>query len=326
MELKNKVAIVTGSSMGIGKAIALELAQNGVRVILNGRDEKKLYDTETEFLKNGYEATAIVADVGRPEQCELLINETIKAYGKIDILVNNAGESSRGSVEKMAVSNITELMNTNYSGAAFLSKYAVPHLRESKGHIVFINSVGGLRGMPYNSAYTASKMAQAALAEALRIELYDSGIHVGVVYVSFTENEPKKIIYDVDGKLIYLPKRNNVHLAKRSSVAKSVRLMIIHRKNKTVLGNLGILTNFIIRYFPWSSNMILLVARKKIKTQFTDIGGKKVEIHHQESKAVHTYLNRKSIDNNKKESLRMSKSNTSCFECHPANLNLNNIR
>ena len=85
-------------------------------------------------------------------------------------MINNAGESSRGTVEKMAISNVKTLIETNYVGAAYLSKYAVPHLKKSKGHIIFINSIGGLRGMPYNSAYTASKSAQAALAEALRID------------------------------------------------------------------------------------------------------------------------------------------------------------
>ena len=81
--------------MGIGKAIALEMAQNGVKLILNGRDQEKLHKTETIFIKKGFDVTAIAADVGRPDQCKQLINKTLKAYGKLDILVNNAGESSR---------------------------------------------------------------------------------------------------------------------------------------------------------------------------------------------------------------------------------------
>jgi short-subunit dehydrogenase len=96
----------------------------------------------------------------------------------------------------------------------------VQYLKKTKGHIIFINSVGGPRGMPYNSAYTPSKMAQTGLAEALRIELHDYGIHVCLAYLGFTENYPKKIILDEDGTGIYLPKRDNVRLAKLHSVAK----------------------------------------------------------------------------------------------------------
>jgi short-subunit dehydrogenase len=276
MTFKDKVAVVSGSSMGIGKAIATALAQNGAKVVLNGRHRAQLFATENELLGKGHHVKAVIADIGHPDQCKYLIDETIKAYNKINILINNAGQSSRGTVEKMAVSNIKTLIETNYSGAAYLSKYAVPHLKKSKGHIVFINSVGGLRGMPYNSAYTASKMAQAALAEALRIELYDYDIHVGLVYVGFTENDPKKIILDEDGTRIYLPKRDNIRLANPQSVAKSVLHMVEKRTDKITLTNLGLLANFMIRYFPTLSDWILLYHRRKIKEQFTEIGGMKV--------------------------------------------------
>ncbi|MGB5553656.1 MAG: SDR family oxidoreductase [Flavobacteriaceae bacterium] len=275
-QLKDKVAIVTGSSRGIGKAIAIELAQNGVKIVLNGRDKNRLLDTNAEFLKNGYDVISVVADVGKANQCQTLITETVKRFGKIDMLVNNAGDSSRGTVEEMAVSNFKSLMETNYNGGAYLSKYAVAHLKKTKGHIIFINSVGGFRGMPYNSAYTASKMAQAALADALRIELYDAGIHIGLMYVGFTENDPKKSILDVDGTRIYLPKRENIRLAKPRSVAKSVRHMIEKRHDKTTLTELGVLANYMIRYLPWLSNWILLVNRQRIEKEFTYIGGEKV--------------------------------------------------
>lgn len=218
----------------------------------------------------------MATDAGKVTQCQALITELVKHFGKIDILINNAGDSSRGSVEEMAVSNFKSLMETNYNGGAYLSKYAVPHLKKTKGHIIFINSVGGFRGMPYNSAYTASKMAQAALADALRIELYDDGIHIGLMYVGFTENDPKKSILDVDGTRVYLPKRENIRLAKTQSVAKSVRLMIEKRNDKATLTELGFLANFMIRYLPWLSNWILLVNRERIEKQFTYIGGERV--------------------------------------------------
>lgn len=188
----NKVVLISGSSMGIGKAIARELAQQGVKVILNGRDSIKLQRSETEFLDMGYEVFGVVADIRYPEQCDFLIREAVNRYGRLDILVNNAAMSSRGSIEHSADKNFSVLSETNYTGAAHLSKYAIPHLKETKGHIIFINSAGGFRGMPYNVAYSASKLAQAALADALRIELYGYGIHVGIAFVGFTRNDPKK--------------------------------------------------------------------------------------------------------------------------------------
>tara|TARA_R110002167_G_scaffold125448_16_gene305625 strand:- start:1711 stop:2571 length:861 start_codon:yes stop_codon:yes gene_type:complete len=275
MKLNNKVALVSGSSMGIGKAIAIELASQGSRVILNGRDGHVLFAAEMELKALGYDVTACIADVRYPEQCQELIACAINTYGQLDILVNNAAVSSRGSVEKMATGNIQTLSDTNYTGAAYLSKYAIPHLRKTKGHLIFINSAGGFRGMPYNSAYSASKVAQAALADALRIELYNDGIHVGVTFVGFTENDPKKTILDVDGTWVYLPKRTNIKLAKPQTVAKSICHMIDTRTTVATLTNLGHLAGFTTRYLPRLSNWLLWFKRDQIKEQFTMIGGEK---------------------------------------------------
>ena len=150
--LNDKVVLVTGSSMGIGKAIAWELAKQGAEVMLNGRDDDKLEGAESEFFANGYNVKAAIADIRKQDQCKFLIDEVIKKYGRLDILVNNAGVSSRGSIENSADKNFTILSETNFTGAAHLSKYAIPHLKKTKGHVIFINSIAGFRGMPFNSA------------------------------------------------------------------------------------------------------------------------------------------------------------------------------
>ncbi|NND31178.1 MAG: SDR family NAD(P)-dependent oxidoreductase [Saprospiraceae bacterium] len=273
-----KVALITGSSMGIGRAIATALAQEGARVVLNGRGREKLAATEREFLTRGFEVMAVPADIRFSIHCKKLLRETIRRFGRIDMLINNAGVSSRGPVEEMANSNIKILIDTNYTGTAYLTKYAIPYLRKTKGNLIFINSVGGFRGMPYNSAYTASKAAQAALADALRIELFDSGIHVGIAYVGYTENEPEKKILDTDGHWIYLPKRTNVQLATRESVAKQILKMIRDRTFKVTLTPLGAFTAFMIRYLPNLSEWLLRLNREKINRDFTTIGGSKVEV------------------------------------------------
>ena len=275
--LKNKVALVSGSSMGIGKAIAIELATNGARVIINGTDLEKLYRTEGELKMKGLDVTAVAADIRDSERCKFLISETIRQYGKLDVLVNNAGVSTRGSVAEMAETNLKILAETNLMGSAYLSKHAIPHLKDTKGHIIFINSVGGFRGMPFNSAYSVTKMAQSGLAEALRIELYDYHIHVGIAFVGYTENDPKKKILDVDGTWVYLPQRNNIKLTKPSSVAQSIGRMITHRQNRVTMTGLGLFSEFAIRYLPRLSNWLLLMNRNRIERQFTLIGGEKAD-------------------------------------------------
>ncbi|MET7028251.1 SDR family oxidoreductase [Sediminicola luteus] len=282
---KNKVAIVSGSSMGIGKAIAHELLNLGAKVVLNGRDRQRLERAAMELKELGYETMPVVADIRFPAQCKKLIDSAVATYGGLDILVNNAGISSRGSVEDMADSNYKIIAETNFNGAAHLSKYAIPHLKISKGHIIFINSVASFRGMPYNAAYSTSKMAQAGLAEALRIELSDNGVHVGITYVGFTENDPKKTILDMDGSWIYLPKRTNEKLDTREHVAKSVCVQIAMRKDSITLTGLGHLARVITRYFPLLGHWVLWWNRAKIKNEYTMIGGARAEV--QRSKVPH---------------------------------------
>ncbi|MFX0558641.1 SDR family NAD(P)-dependent oxidoreductase [Maribacter sp. CXY002] len=276
--LNEKVVLISGSSMGIGKAIAIELASYGAKIVLNGRDTEKLQQTKSDLKAKGYDVIAVPADIRNTVECKKLINKAIGHYQKLDILINNAAVSSRGSIEHMAETNFMILAETNFLGSAYLCKYAIPHLKKTEGHIICINSVGSFRGMPFNSAYSSTKMAQAALADALRIELYGYGIHVGIAHVGFTENDPRKIILDVDGSWVYLPKRTNIKLAKREAVAKSIRLMIIKRKHKITLTGLGKLTSFATRYLPGFSYLMLLLNRHIIEKQFTLIGGEKVTL------------------------------------------------
>ncbi len=127
--LKDKVALVSGSSMGIGKAIAFELANQGAKIVLNGRDPEKLNRVKSEFLEFGFDTIAIQADIRYPDKCRQLIETAMVEFGRLDILINNAGMSSRGSIEDMADTNLTILSETNYTGAAHLSKYAIPYLK-----------------------------------------------------------------------------------------------------------------------------------------------------------------------------------------------------
>ncbi|MBK8491643.1 MAG: SDR family NAD(P)-dependent oxidoreductase [Saprospirales bacterium] len=216
MKLKDKVAIVTGSSMGIGRAIARRLGEEGATVVLNGRDTAKLARTHFQLSESGIEADSFPADISSPEDCRQLIVHTLRKYGRIDILINNAGISSKGFFEDTHPEIFQQVVDVNLLGSLYATREALPHIKASKGHILFISSLAGLRGIPFQCPYCLSKMAQTALAESLRAELYQKGTHVGIIYVGITKNDPEKRIIFSDGSWKSLPERNHPFAATRT--------------------------------------------------------------------------------------------------------------
>jgi len=178
-KLDGKVAIVTGSSRGIGKVVAMHLAQKGVKVVINGRNPNHLEATKIEFEQNNLNVIAIEADVTDYQACEQLINQTVQTFGKLDILINNAGISMEGSIAESQPYVFKKLIETNLVGQLFPTQAALPHIVLTKGSIVFISSIAGLIGLPRYAAYSSSKMALTALTQSLRIENYASDIHIG---------------------------------------------------------------------------------------------------------------------------------------------------
>ena len=136
--------------------------------------------------------TAIAGDVSKAEDCHQLIEHTIKTFGQIDVLINNAGISMEGSIEDLAPEVFQKVIEVNYLGSIYPTKAAIPYLKKSKGSIIFMGSAAGIRGIPNHAAYSSSKMSLTAIAEALKIELKKSDIHVGLAYVGFTENDEEK--------------------------------------------------------------------------------------------------------------------------------------
>ena len=280
--LNGKVAVITGSSMDIGKAIAIELAACGVKVVLNGLGDKKLNQAIEEIKKSGGVVSAYRADIRSLDQCQQLINYAITEYGQLDILINNAAVSSRGSVEKMAPSNFKILMDTNCIGSAYMCKCAIAALAKTKGQIIFISSAAAFRGFPYYSAYTISKLAQIGLADALRVELHDQGIHVGLAYLSFIVNDPQKMILNADGKWVYLSERTHLKRATPQYVAARVCDMIKKRKGHITVSALTKIASIVSRYFPWFANWYILRNRKKIELEYSNQSATEVD-----ERAVH---------------------------------------
>ena len=180
-EHAHKVAIITGASSGIGKAVALHLASNNYHVVLVARKKDELHKVEQELAK--YEVKVLVreCDVTKPVQVHETVQNTIKVFSRIDVLVNCAGYGVYGDLETMSLNDINGQLLTNYFGTVLCIKEALPKLKESRGRIVNIASVAGLIGMPKMAAYSASKHAVVGLSESLRFELAGTGVSVSCI-------------------------------------------------------------------------------------------------------------------------------------------------
>lgn len=248
--LNGKVAIITGSTMGIGKAIAIALAKKGAKVVLNGRNQQRLDSTAQEMRLDGYDILPVQGDVGNYKACENLIDKSINKYGAIDILINNAGISMEGSIADSLPEVFEKVYHTNILGVLFPTKAALPYLLKSKGSIVFTGSIAGFMGLPNFSAYSASKMSLTALVQSLKVELAGTGVHVGINYVGFSENDQNKTFLNNEGKIEKMPERKNFKRMPLDKVADYFVLGVEKRKYKQTLTLLGRIINLSQRYFP----------------------------------------------------------------------------
>lgn len=247
----NKVVVVTGSGSGIGKATALEFCKRGASVILNGRNEEKLKKTVEEFRSFGYSVDHFVADVTDFTSCKQLVAHTIKTFGTINVLVTNASISMNARFDKMGHELFKKVLDSNVYGATMPVFASLDILKQTKGSVVFIGSVAGFYGMPTASAYSAGKMSLTAISQSLRSELHKFGVHIGIVYVGFTENDDDKKLLSEDGSWKSVPERPSVFQQTQRSVARSVVLLVKYRINKKTLSFAGMAASVLSRFFPW---------------------------------------------------------------------------
>jgi len=179
---RDQVAIITGASSGIGRALAVQLARQGARVALAARRAELLEQVAGECRQAGGEAFAIPTDVADESQCRVLVERTIAAYGKLDMLVNNAGLAVIARLEDYSdLSLFRHTMDVNFYGAVHCTYHALPHLIRSHGRVVAVSSLGGKAPLPYNSPYIASKFALHGFFDSLRIELLRHEVSVTLV-------------------------------------------------------------------------------------------------------------------------------------------------
>jgi short-subunit dehydrogenase len=197
----NKVVVVTGASRGIGRALCLELAAQGPRLVLAARDVAALEAVSADCRRRGSDSLIVETDVTDPLACRRLIERAAGHFGGVDVLVNNAGVGMVGRLDAVEDLSIYErLMRVNYLGSVYPTYYALPHLERSRGQIVAVSSLAGLTGVPLRTGYAATKHAQVGFFDSLRVELRESGVSVTVVAPYFVQSEIRRRSFGVDGR------------------------------------------------------------------------------------------------------------------------------
>jgi NAD(P)-dependent dehydrogenase (short-subunit alcohol dehydrogenase family) len=236
---KDKVALISGGSRGVGFALASRLVGEGAKVVITARGEERLASSRAKLQERGGEVEAVAGDIGNWKDAERMVKRAVDHFGGLDILVNNAGVSMRGDFAELSGEVCSRVIATNLSGAVNLTRIAMDHIVAARGNIVFISSIAGLFGLPGASVYCASKKALTGLCESLRLELIPKGVHVGIVYLGYTEHDPEKRILSANGDPV-LPDRPAHHT--QAQAAERIVCMLRKRKKHlimTPIGNLG---------------------------------------------------------------------------------------
>lgn len=248
--MKDKVVIITGGSSGIGKALALEFGKKGSKVVITGRNASRLNEAAKEFAQHRIAHTTVVADVSKEEDNKTLVEKVINEFGQIDILINNAGVSMRALFEDVDLDVIRQLMDINFYGTVYATKYALPHIIKNQGSVVGISSIAGNVGLPGRSGYSASKFAMQGFLDTIRVEMRERNVHVLVACPGFTASNIRKAALNKEGKAQGGSPRNEGKMMSSEEVAQRIYRAVQKRKRSLVLTREGKLAVFMNKWLP----------------------------------------------------------------------------
>lgn len=261
--IKNKVAIVTGASSGIGRSFAIELAKQGAKVVIASRREDVLQQVASEIKKSGGEVLPVATDIRDINSCNDLIKKTVNTYKQIDILINNAGVSMRATFEDLDLKVIRELMDTNFYGMVYCSKAALPYLLKSKGTIVGISSITGLTPLPGRTGYAASKHAMDGFLNTLRLETRHKGLNVIVAHPGFTNSNIRFSALNKEGKAQGETPRIEEKMMSSEKVAHIIVKAIQKRKRNLTMTAQGKAVVWVYNNFPRIADYFITRAMAK---------------------------------------------------------------
>lgn len=250
MKFKDKVVVITGATSGIGEACAEVFGREGANVVITGRNSEKLEQTAVKLRSKNIKVLAILADAGSEADNKRMAEETLSRFGRIDVLINNAGISMRALFQDIDLEVFRKVIDTNFWGTVYATKFCLPAILESKGSIIGISSINGYRGTPARTAYTASKYAMNGFFESLRTEVMNQGVHVLVACPGFTSSNIRNNALTADGKSQGESPRDEAKMMTPLEVAESILKATLKRKRDLVLTVQGKLAVFLNKWIP----------------------------------------------------------------------------
>ena len=245
-----KVVVITGASSGIGYALSMEYASRGCSVVMSARNPERLDKAVGDARARGANVLGVAADVSVEADCRRLIDSAVETFGRIDILINNAGISMRALFEHAGLEVIRRLMDINFWGTVYCTKFALPYLLESRGSVAGISSIAGYKGLPGRTGYSASKFAMHGFLETLRIENMKKGLHVLIACPGFTASNIRNTALNDKGEVQGESPRDESKMMTAAEVARHVARAIDRRKDRLTLTTQGRLTVLLNKFFP----------------------------------------------------------------------------
>lgn len=248
--MSKRVIIITGASSGIGKALAGAYASPANALVLGARKLENLQQVAEELKDKCADILCVATDVSKEDDCKNLIETAVKNYGRIDVLINNAGISMRAIFEETELSVLKSLMDVNFWGTVYCTKFALPYLLESKGSVAGVSSIAGYKGLPGRTGYSSSKFAMHGFLETIRIENLKKGLHVLVACPGFTASNIRNTALGKDGSQQGESPRDEAEMMSAEEVAQHIKKAIIKRKRTLILTRQGKLTVVLNKFFP----------------------------------------------------------------------------
>ncbi len=238
--------VITGASSGIGKALAETALGMGAQVAVCARNLEKLQS----LFKEQPNLLCYKADVSKENDCKAFISAVTEKWGGVDVLINNAGISMRALFEDADLSVIRELMDINFWGMVYCTKFALPSIIKRKGTVAGVSSIAGYRGLPGRTGYSASKFAMQGFLEALRTELLHTGAQVMWVSPGFTASNIRNVARSSDGSAQAETPLDESKLMSAETCAKIIIDGIENNKRTVVMTGQGKLTVWMNKLFP----------------------------------------------------------------------------
>jgi len=254
---KENVVWITGASSGIGKALAFEWARLGYKVVLSARRNELLEEIACEIKNSGGEALVVPVDIMEETSIENAVQHIITTWGRIDVAVANAGFGVFGSIDSLTAKDWNRQLQGNVTGLALTVKYALPHLKQNRGRIGLVGSVGAYLPNPGLGAYGASKAAVHSIGLTLQVELMGSGVSCTTLHPGFVESE----ITRVDNEGMWHPERVDPRpenlIWPTNKAAKVMVKAVMKRKRIFVFTNHGRVIVWLQRWFPGLTRLII---------------------------------------------------------------------